>query len=102
MVMSPQVSWLFFEARAKRPYLGSYRSSELRVSTFGTSPTIAFELGRKPVCEMLGGMERRHVQYFRYEKRCGVPFACGGEKAGVEQVTRESLIAYPHAGLMML
>jgi hypothetical protein len=30
----------------------------------GTSSTITFELGKKPVCGMLGGMERRHVQYF--------------------------------------
>src|SRR5271166_4945142 len=30
MVMSPQVSWLFFEAQAKRPYLDSYGSSEQR------------------------------------------------------------------------
>jgi hypothetical protein len=30
----------------------------------GTSSTITFELGTKPVGGMLGGMERRHVQYF--------------------------------------
>jgi len=101
MVVSPQASWLFFEARAKRPYLDSYRPSELRDFLPWHIAAIAFELGKKPVCEMLGGMERRHVQFFRYEKRCGVPFACGGEKGGVEHVTGESLIAYPHAGLMM-
>src|SRR5271165_1536810 len=33
MVMSPQVSWLFFKARAKRPYLDSYGSSEQRRKT---------------------------------------------------------------------
>gem|GEM_PF-3065263 len=33
MVMSPQVSWLFFEARAKHPYLDSYGSSEQRGKT---------------------------------------------------------------------
>jgi len=31
--MSPLVSWLFFKARAKRPYLNSYGSSELRGKT---------------------------------------------------------------------
>jgi len=29
MVMSPQVSWLFFKARAKRPYLDPYGPSGL-------------------------------------------------------------------------
>jgi hypothetical protein len=29
-----------------------------------TWSTITFELGKKPGCGMLGGMERRHVQYF--------------------------------------
>jgi len=33
MVMSPQVSWLFFKARAKRPYLNRYGSSEQREKT---------------------------------------------------------------------
>jgi hypothetical protein len=33
MVTSPQVSWLFFKARAKRPYLDSYGSSEQRGKT---------------------------------------------------------------------
>jgi hypothetical protein len=30
---SPQVGWLFFKARAKRPYLDSYGSSEQRRKT---------------------------------------------------------------------
>jgi hypothetical protein len=33
MVTSPQVSWLFFKARAKRPYSESYGSSEQRGKT---------------------------------------------------------------------
>src|ERR1700738_4256494 len=33
MVMSPQVSWLFFKARAKRPYLDPYGPSEQRGKT---------------------------------------------------------------------
>jgi len=33
IVTSPQVSWLFFKARAKRPYLDSYGSSEQRGKT---------------------------------------------------------------------
>jgi hypothetical protein len=33
MVMSPQVSWLFFKARAKRPYLDQYGPSEQRGKT---------------------------------------------------------------------
>jgi len=33
MVMLSQVSWLFFKARAKRPYLDSYGSSEQRGKT---------------------------------------------------------------------
>jgi hypothetical protein len=33
MVTSPQVGWLFFKARAMRPYLDSYGSSEQRGKT---------------------------------------------------------------------
>jgi hypothetical protein len=33
MVILPQVSWLFFKARAKRPYPDSYGSSEQRGKT---------------------------------------------------------------------
>jgi hypothetical protein len=33
MMTSPQVSWLFFKARAKRPYLNSYGPSEQRGKT---------------------------------------------------------------------
>ena len=33
MVMSPQVSWLFFKARMKRPYLDPYGPSEQRGKT---------------------------------------------------------------------
>ena len=36
MMMSPQVSWLFFKARAKRPYLRSIRS---RASNAEKQPT---------------------------------------------------------------
>ena len=32
MVTSPQVSWLFFKARAKRPYLDRYVTDEQRSS----------------------------------------------------------------------
>ena len=67
----------------------------------GTSSTIAFELGKKPVCGMLGGMEWRYGQYFRYESGVESHSLAEAKKAGLNRSPVESLIAYPHAGLMM-
>jgi hypothetical protein len=39
MVTSPQVSWLFFKARAKRPYLNAYGPSESRGRGTEKQPT---------------------------------------------------------------
>jgi len=106
MVMSPQVSWLFFEAvraglAVKRPYLDPCRSRELREFLPWRILHYYFRAWQKT-----GVWDaRRHgtapCAVFSLRKRCGVAFACGGEKGWVEQVTGESLIVYPHAGLMM-
>jgi hypothetical protein len=52
MVMSPQVSWLFFEARAKRPYLDSYGSKRAtrKNSQLAAARRVALKMGRRPRC----------------------------------------------------
>jgi hypothetical protein len=54
MVASPQVSWLFFKARAKRPYLDSYGSaSNAEKQPTGRGPEGCVENG--PVAALLVG-----------------------------------------------
>ena len=51
----------------------------------GASSIITFELGKRPVCGMLGGMERRRVQYFRYESGVESHSPAEAKKAGLNR-----------------
>jgi len=54
MVMSPQVSWLFFKARAKRPYLShTGRASNAEKQPTGRGPEGSVENG--PAAALLVG-----------------------------------------------
>ena len=55
MVMSPQVSWLFFKARAKRPYLShTGRASNAEKQPTGHGPEGCVENG--PAAALLVGL----------------------------------------------
>ena len=54
MVMSPQVSWLFFKARAKRPYPShTGRASNAENSQLAAARRVALKMGRRLVARRL-------------------------------------------------
>jgi hypothetical protein len=54
MVMSPQVSWLFFKARAERPYLiHAGRASNAEKQPTGHGPEGCVENGRRLRCSSI-------------------------------------------------
>jgi hypothetical protein len=53
MVVSPQISWLFFKARAKRPYLDTGRASNAEKQPTDHGPEGCVENG--PAAALLVG-----------------------------------------------
>jgi hypothetical protein len=64
MVMPPQVSWLFFKARAKRPYLNRPKANLayawFRKRKFRLISRHAFPFGKLPVDFPHGSQGTRH------------------------------------------
>ena len=60
MVMSPAVSWLFFKARAKRPYLSHTGRSEQRGEKQPTGPGPEGCVENGPAAALLVGYVPHH------------------------------------------
>ena len=92
MVMSPQVSWLFFKARAKRPYLShTGRASNAEKQPIGRGPEGCVENG--PAAALLvgyiqhqfDGSPRKPTRYLQTSNWCGMRPPCALPAAHFER-----------------
>ncbi len=92
MVMSPQVGWLFFKARAKRPYLSQTgRASNAEKQPTGRGPEGCVENG--PAAALLvgyvqhqfDGSPRKPIRYLRTSNWCWMRPPCALPTAHFER-----------------